>query len=185
MEVDEEGDKPIGHPAPGSASNLPPAAVDDDSDDDWNPVVQPGIVLRPHVLKWTPAEKQKDDEDEKDILGADPLHDPRADDDDEKWVAEKLLQPDQENVRETDAVLNCPGCFMPVCYQCQKHATYSRQWRATDVRNCEVDRSTSLSVAKDDPTKYFAVRCEACKADVGLLDPDGIYHLFHVLESSA
>lgn len=38
---------------------------------------------------------------------------------------------------------------------------------------------------QDDPSKYYAVRCETCKADVGLLDMDGIFHLFHVLESLA
>ena len=28
---------------------------------------------------------------------------------------DKLLQPDQCNIKSTDAVLNCPGCFTPVC----------------------------------------------------------------------
>ncbi|CAE8680512.1 unnamed protein product [Polarella glacialis] len=120
-----------------------------------------------------------------DYLASDPLHDPGADDEDEQWVVEKLLQPDSSNVRTTDAVLNCPGCFTPVCYQCQAHAKHNRQWRASEVRNCVVDKSASLSMGIGDPTEYFAVRCEICKADVGLQDPEGVYHLFHVLESLA
>eukprot|EP00931_Biecheleriopsis_adriatica_P119991 TRINITY_DN95141_c0_g1_i1.p2 TRINITY_DN95141_c0_g1~~TRINITY_DN95141_c0_g1_i1.p2 ORF type:complete len:165 (-),score=40.39 TRINITY_DN95141_c0_g1_i1:22-516(-) len=159
--------------------------VDDDDDDDWNPTIGPGVELRPHVLRWAPAVQQQDQQDSKDELAADPLHDPEADNQDERWVQDKLLQPDQSNVRQTDAVLNCPGCFTPVCYQCQRHEQYARQWRATEVRNCNVDRSTALSMSKDDPAKYFAVRCETCKADVGLVDADGIYHIFHVLESLA
>ena len=43
----------------------------------------------------------------------------------------------------------------------------------------------SRAPPQDDPSKYYAVRCETCKADVGLLDMDGIFHLFHVLESLA
>eukprot|EP00930_Biecheleria_cincta_P076699 TRINITY_DN63918_c0_g1_i1.p1 TRINITY_DN63918_c0_g1~~TRINITY_DN63918_c0_g1_i1.p1 ORF type:complete len:194 (+),score=28.13 TRINITY_DN63918_c0_g1_i1:90-584(+) len=163
------------------------AAMDVDDDDDWDPVVGPGITLRPHVLRWTSAansdEKKCNDAHEQ--LQADPLHDANADDDDQKWVDDKLLQPDANNVRTTDAVLNCPGCFTSVCYQCQKHEQYARQYRATEVRNCDVDRSASLSMDKNDPARYFAVRCSTCSADVGLLDADGIYHLFHVLESIA
>lgn len=34
-------------------------------------------------------------------------------------------------------------------YQCQRHERYSNQWRASDVRNCTVDRSIALSMAKD------------------------------------
>ncbi|CAE7775014.1 Eapp [Symbiodinium pilosum] len=160
--------------------------VDDgDADDDWDPQVAPGVVLRPHIIRWTPDAGEGPGDGKADNLDADPLHDPDADDQDEKWVADQLLQPDTSNVKTTDAVLNCPGCFTPVCYQCQRHEQFTRQWRASEVRNCIVDKSAALSMAKDDPAKYFAVRCETCNADVGLQDMDGIYHLFHVLESLA
>ena len=36
-------------------------------------------------------------------------------------------------------------------YQCQRHEQYNRQWRAAEVRNCKVDRSTSLSMARAAP----------------------------------
>eukprot|EP00434_Breviolum_minutum_P035520 symbB.v1.2.031446.t1/scaffold3649.1/size52700/2 len=158
-----------------------PRAMEVDDDDDWNPVVRPTVVLRPHILQWS-GEGPKEGQGAREILEADPLHDPEADDEDQKWVEDQLLQPDQSNIKATDAVLNCPGCFTPVCYQCQRHEQYSGQWRATEVRNCAVDTFVAFAMSKDDPTKYHAVRCEVCKADVGLLDMDGIYHLFHVLE---
>ncbi|CAE7465099.1 Eapp [Symbiodinium necroappetens] len=153
----------------------------DADDDDWDPRVAPGIVLRPHIVQWNVAQGTE----KVDNLDVDPLHDPEADDQDEKWVADQLLQPDTRNVKGTDAVLNCPGCFTPVCYQCQRHEQFTRQWRASEVRNCKVDKSVALSMAKDDPAKYFALRCETCNADVGLQDMEGIFHLFHVLESLA
>merc|ERR1712050_660001 len=153
----------------------------------WDPVIEPGIVLRPHVMKWSPPQSQSANLSQKpgDHFEADPLHDPGADEDDEKWVTHQLLQPDSADQRTTAAVLNCPGCFTPICYQCQQHEQYSRQWRAIEVRNCAVDRSASLSLGADDPAKYFGVRCATCSAEVGLLDDSEVYHLFHVLESSA
>jgi len=179
MEVDDAAD------AGGVAVSTlaaPTANSQNDDDDDWDPDIGSSVVLRPHLLQWTPTEKATAPKQMH--IKADPLHDPGADDDDERWVSEQLLQPDSDNRRSTAAVLNCPGCFLPVCYQCQRHDS-SRQWRAVEVRNCTVDYSAALSVAKGDSGKYFAVRCEGCAADVGVLDEDGIYHLFHVLDSVA
>merc|ERR1712018_677063 len=72
----------------------PPAAqqafsVAMDSDDDWDPDVGPGVVLRPHVLRWSaPAKDDADDhggagdkqQKLEQQLDTDPLHDPAADD---------------------------------------------------------------------------------------------------------
>mmetsp|Transcript_32113 Transcript_32113/g.91056 ORF Transcript_32113/g.91056 Transcript_32113/m.91056 type:complete len:263 (-) Transcript_32113:159-947(-) len=60
------------------------------------------------------------------------LLDPKADDCDAAWVAK------QRGGGESDAILNCPGCFTTVCVDCQKHASYENQWRAMFVINCEV-----------------------------------------------
>ncbi|CAK0879085.1 unnamed protein product [Prorocentrum cordatum] len=186
-------------PRAGGAQGAAPMAVDsgpgpadragarEDTDDEWEPKVGPGVILRPHLLRWSPAEGSEKTSRAEAVaqLGADPLHDPSADDDDQRWVIERLMQPDLSNVRTTAAVLNCPGCFTPVCYQCQEHERFARQWRAIEVRNCTVDTSARLSLSRDDPVKYSAVRCETCQADVGLMDEDGVYHLFHVIESIA
>eukprot|EP00928_Gymnodinium_smaydae_P082111 TRINITY_DN65523_c0_g1_i1.p1 TRINITY_DN65523_c0_g1~~TRINITY_DN65523_c0_g1_i1.p1 ORF type:complete len:193 (-),score=48.84 TRINITY_DN65523_c0_g1_i1:101-616(-) len=165
-------------------ASAPAAGGGDDSDDDWNPVVAPGVVLRPHVLEWKPSKDAAAKGSQASALArADPLHDAAADEEDLRWVEKELMQPDSENVRATAAVLNCPGCFTPVCYQCQRHTEHARQWRAVEVRNCSVDKATPLALGRGDTARYFAVRCEVCDADVGLLDDDGVYHLFHVLES--
>mmetsp|Transcript_60401 Transcript_60401/g.112133 ORF Transcript_60401/g.112133 Transcript_60401/m.112133 type:complete len:196 (-) Transcript_60401:193-780(-) len=177
MEVDSVGQSRLSLSAVDQSCHM-----DGDDDDDWQPKAEVGVVLRPHLLRWTPAPPTAD-ADAPNQLGTDPLHDPAADDDDQHWVAEKLMQPDEFNNRVTDAVLNCPGCFTPLCYQCQRHKEYANQWRAVEVRHCKVDRSASLAPQKGDPSRYFAVRCELCNADVGLLDENEIYHLFHVLES--
>jgi len=142
------------------------------------------ILLRPHVLQWTAGHSKEGKPGPADHV-ADPLHDPGADEEDQRWVVEQLMMPDSTNCRATDAVLNCPGCFMPICYQCQQHEKFARQWRATEVRNCAVDRSVSLSLSAGDPARYFAVRCATCGADVGLQDEEETYHLFQVLESVA
>merc|ERR1711862_418339 len=173
------------------AARLAEAVAMDDDSDDWDPVVTPGVVLRPHLLQWKPCGAGEDELGGNTFANpmrahaADPLHDPDADDEDGKWVARKLLQPDGADVRTTAAVLNCPGCFTPVCYQCQKHDQYARQWRAVEVRNCTVDRSVPLALSKGDTARYFPVKCEVCNAEVGLQDADDVYHLFHVLESAA
>eukprot|EP00811_Abedinium_folium_P011688 NODE_20826_length_780_cov_8.033691.p1 GENE.NODE_20826_length_780_cov_8.033691~~NODE_20826_length_780_cov_8.033691.p1 ORF type:complete len:168 (-),score=17.42 NODE_20826_length_780_cov_8.033691:96-599(-) len=164
---------------PTFAAPLGAEGSDDEEDDDWRPTAQPGVVLRPNLLSWEPRGGTR----MACRFESDPLHSPDADREDEQWVCQELLHPDTQQCHATDAVLNCPGCFMPVCYQCQRHEHHARQWRAAEVRNCVVDRSTSLKLGVEDATAYHAVRCEACSADVGLVDVEGVYHLFHVLES--
>merc|ERR1719471_2393967 len=110
------------------ASGPADAGVGSDSDDDWDPVVAPGVVLRPHVLQWQPAKAAVAAALPGEQARADPLHDAAADEEDGRWVTNELLQPDEKNIRTTAAVLNCPGCFTPVCYQCQRHTDHARQW---------------------------------------------------------
>lgn len=44
------------------------------------------------------------------------LYDDSLDERDSAWVRKEL----RLGGGETDAVLSCPGCFLPVCYQCQR-----------------------------------------------------------------
>lgn len=44
------------------------------------------------------------------------FYDTSADEEDEKWVYKHLRVGD----KKSDAILSCPGCFTPVCYQCQR-----------------------------------------------------------------
>uniref|UniRef100_A0A7S1AXG4 E2F-associated phosphoprotein n=1 Tax=Noctiluca scintillans TaxID=2966 RepID=A0A7S1AXG4_NOCSC len=171
MEVDEE-----------ATSRRNGVARVEEDDDDWNPTLGHGVVLQPYLLSFTPHETAARKDVGAEQLACDPFCDPDADDDDGRWVAKELLAPDVVNVRSTAAVLNCPGCFTPVCYQCQRHEVHAHQWRAAEVRNCTVDRGAPL-LPKGSDTTYFPVRCAACNADVGLVDDQDMYILFQVLES--
>eukprot|EP00920_Eleutheroschizon_duboscqi_P032318 GHVT01077929.1.p1 GENE.GHVT01077929.1~~GHVT01077929.1.p1 ORF type:complete len:376 (+),score=93.78 GHVT01077929.1:833-1960(+) len=70
------------------------------------------------------------------------LYDPLADDEDEKFVAETFRA--GEGKTATAAILSCPGCFTPVCYQCQEHELYKTQYRALEVVNCTVAQSSPV-----------------------------------------
>ncbi|PFH35902.1 hypothetical protein BESB_055530 [Besnoitia besnoiti] len=72
---------------------------------------------------------------EKEIEEGGDFYDTSADDEDEKWVQKHLRVGD----KATDAILCCPGCFTPVCYQCQRHDKFLLQYRAVSARNVVVD----------------------------------------------
>lgn len=52
------------------------------------------------------------------------------------------------------------------CFTC----LVSWQMSNSQIRFMDVCIASSLNWHQDDPTKYHAVRCEVCKADVGLLE---------------
>lgn len=52
----------------------------------------------------------------------------------------KILKP-----RNSDGILSCPCCFQIVCMDCQKHETYSNQFRAMFVMNIGVDWDVTVS----------------------------------------
>ncbi|KYK71685.1 E2F-associated phosphoprotein [Toxoplasma gondii TgCatPRC2] len=72
---------------------------------------------------------------EKELEEGGDFYDSSADEEDEKWVAKHLRVGD----RTTDAILCCPGCFTPVCYQCQRHEKFLFQYRAVSACNVVVD----------------------------------------------
>lgn len=63
----------------------------------------------------------------------DPFYDPHMDEKDAKWAA-KL-----RGGRQSDAILNCPGCFTTLCIDCQEHSSMVGCFRAMFVMNCRVD----------------------------------------------
>jgi hypothetical protein len=111
----------------------------------------------------------------------------------------------------SDAVLNCPACFMVVCLDCQRHETYKTQYRAMFVINCSVDETQKLKfpvknkqtkkkkkgvdssaeaseaapsfAAPEDDEDYNPVKCEQCSTEVAVYDKDEIYHFFNVIAS--
>ncbi|KAL2919528.1 hypothetical protein HK105_201175 [Polyrhizophydium stewartii] len=134
---------------------------------------------------------------------ADELYDENADDLDEQWMSRR------HDETKTDAVLSCPLCFTPVCYDCQQHELYSTQFRAMFAENCHVvhneilrygvqpkkpQRGRSAGKAKSsigDPADgatghrpqdvYHPVRCDTCDCEIAVFDHEEVYHFFNVI----
>ena len=84
------------------------------------------------------------------------------DDEDQKWVEDirKGYSKGRFNQKEkplpnSDAVLNCPACFIVLCLDCQRHETYDTQYRAMFVTNCTVDHSKQLKVVQFQNVSFF------------------------------
>lgn len=111
----------------------------------------------------------------------DPLYDPLQDDHDEEWLAK---QRPAKGVLGSDAILNCPACFAPLCYDCQRNERYKNQFRAMFVSNLKVceDEAVRPTEGDDDPSaRYWNARCTECNCHVAVLDSDQVYHFFNVL----
>ncbi|CAI5700512.1 unnamed protein product [Peronospora effusa] len=91
--------------------------------------------------------KESDDEkEEEEMVEPDMLYDEQLDDADEQWVQTNFHGAHAAN-SETDAMLCCPCCFVTLCMACERHATYTSQYRATAAINCRVKRSEILTYA--------------------------------------
>ncbi|XP_077967623.1 E2F-associated phosphoprotein-like [Styela clava] len=75
------------------------------------------------------------------------FYDPRADDEDQKWIDMQTKRPsNNENATNTasknqetsDAILTCPACMTTLCVNCQRHSVYQNQYRAMFVMNCDI-----------------------------------------------
>jgi hypothetical protein len=76
------------------------------------------------------------------------LYDPLQDNKLEDWInKEKKMD------RDSETVLNCPYCFVQVCYDCQRHCEYENQYRAMQVQNCRVDCTTTLKFGNEGKDK--------------------------------
>jgi hypothetical protein len=142
------------------------------------------------------------------------LYDPDADEEDERHVQQKRLKnhggSHSLKAANSDAVLNCPGCFAHLCFDCQRHELYENQFRAMFVENVTVLANERLrfplsksarrrrggnrgqhegqssvqgaTVAEDDEV-YHPVRCVHCSTEVAMYDKDQVYHFFNVIPS--
>jgi len=142
------------------------------------------------------------------------LYDPSQDDEDQAWVDDvrrsyqqsnpqstnKTILSDLKPLANSDAVLNCPACFSPVCLDCQRHEKYQQQYRAMFVLNCTVVTDQKLrfplknkkrggknkKMVVDDPNEEFhPVKCDQCGTEIAMYDKDEVYHFFNVLASHA
>ncbi|CAI5722990.1 unnamed protein product [Hyaloperonospora brassicae] len=85
-------------------------------------------------------------EDERYGMEPDPLYDEQLDDADKLWV-QTHFNGARSTQPETDATLCCPCCFLTVCMVCERHVTYTNQYRATAAINCRVKRDDILTYA--------------------------------------
>lgn len=155
----------------------------------------------------------QDDEDEHSddgelIADPDPLYDPDMDQKDADWVLNRYQRHTRAAAaaaaavsgggsgerggagggggagHTTDAILSCPACFQVLCYDCQQHSTYSSQFRAMFVENCEILKHRAvrpLSGPVDPSVTYWAVVCADCTTHVGVYDSEEVYHFFNIL----
>jgi hypothetical protein len=159
---------------------------------------------------WEQATKSKDDK-----INDDLLYDPNMDDEDQKWADDLRRTYTQQSdptatssrvdnaavakLPNSDAVLNCPACFVVLCLDCQRHTTYEHQYRAMFVLNCTVDHTQAMKYpqtgakkkgkgknalpAGDANETFNPVKCNRCTTQVAVYDKDEVYHFFNVLAS--
>ncbi|CAF0979542.1 unnamed protein product [Adineta steineri] len=126
----------------------------------------PISTQKPQEKKVALKEQDEDDSDDEpdqpelskedqDKANDDLLYDPDEEEEDEKWMTKERLKSrgahtteklDSSALGPTDAVLNCPGCMILVCHDCQRHDTNRNQYRAMFVFNCTIDQNRVASV---------------------------------------
>lgn len=132
------------------------------------------------------------------------LYDPGADNEDEKWAANKRrlisgirndagLSSSIAGSSRTDGTLNCPCCMTMLCLDSQRHEIYKTQYRAMFVFNCSIDFNQSFEYKDKKKLKkrfhgktdrsYYPVKCTVCNTQVAVYDSDEVYHFFNVLAS--
>lgn len=151
-------------------------------------------------------DKKKSSEEDK--INDDLFYDPNMDDEDQKWadnfrrqyVPKGFPGTKEKPLPNSDAVLNCPACFILLCLDCQRHSQYEHQYRAMFVMNCEVDYSQHLKYPKaknkrkkgkknknepmvDENDMFNPVKCNRCSTQVAVYDKDEVYHFFNVISS--
>ncbi|VDL61290.1 unnamed protein product [Hymenolepis diminuta] len=128
------------------------------------------------------------------LTNDDLLYDPEEDKINERFAKhlQKVSQNGQIFEDTTDAILNCPGCMSLLSLNCQRHSKYRTQYRTMFTLNCKVaDEKTQVPAAIDlsqgtssaDIEDLKKVVCEICNTPVGVLESNGVYHLFNVLAS--
>eukprot|EP00088_Acartia_fossae_P008206 TRINITY_DN1389_c0_g1_i6.p1 TRINITY_DN1389_c0_g1~~TRINITY_DN1389_c0_g1_i6.p1 ORF type:complete len:327 (-),score=83.72 TRINITY_DN1389_c0_g1_i6:507-1487(-) len=141
------------------------------------------------------------------------LYDPNMDDEDQQWMddlrrtyqspgsSSGMKNKKKDGLKplpNSDAVLNCPACFVVVCLDCQRHEIYKTQYRAMFVMNCSVVTDEVMKVPVKTKSKknknknkvvthpadeFHPVRCDQCKTEIAMYDKDEIYHFFNVVAS--
>ena len=161
--------------------------------------------LRDKSFHHVPRTLLRKKNSEEDKINDDLFYDPNMDDEDQKWadnfrrqyVPKGFPGTKEKPLPNSDAVLNCPACFILLCLDCQRHSQYEHQYRAMFVMNCEVDYSQHLKYPKaknkrkrgkknknepmvDENDMFNPVKCNRCSTQVAVYDKDEVYHFFNV-----
>ena len=132
-------------------------------------------------------------------IDEDPYFDENRDEKDEAWVGSNIAGAGDRN--KTDAILSCPSCFTVLCMDCQRHETYTDQYRAMFVANCKVHCEYQVSYrpthhnnklrweriavhsgsADSGEELFYPVLCSYCDTEVAVYDQEEIYHFFNVV----
>lgn len=194
-------------------------------EDDWDPVVSSDSILKPVHVSFTGTQSslsldnviEKAKSAEAEMQGVkkeeERLLNPYYDEKTEDWIQRKYsnyIKIIIEKSNEQSLVLSCPFCFTPVCYDCQKHETYSNQYRAAFAENCVIEENRILHSAAEtmaepmaeedaktnsksdcandeesinrDMEILFPVDCKYCKCQVGVFDfYEKLYYFYNVL----
>ena len=173
-----------------------------DSEDDWNPDPSDfSTTLTPHkVTNWQEPPPRPEHCADAQKAGQEPqgseFYDDTLDDVDEAWVTlnlrkEKLQpkhRPSKKELKDGEVphtagagaatgsatVLSCPGCFIQLCYQSQRHDLYDHQWRAVEARHVTVDKSKRLQMSDGDQAKFWPVKCSECDTEVAVQDEEEV-----------
>ncbi|SOV10629.1 E2F-associated phosphoprotein, putative [Plasmodium sp. gorilla clade G2] len=149
-------------------------------------------------------EQNHDDDDvinenEKAVLE---FYDEKIDNYDEEYVNKKY----RFGTKSCDSSLCCCGCFIPVCYQSQRHEYYVNQYRALYAINIRIDEDTIIDERQinskryeendkdqennenkqnkesDKSLKYHAVFCINCNNHIAYFEiQERVFHFFDVL----
>ncbi|KAG7381314.1 hypothetical protein PHYPSEUDO_006200 [Phytophthora pseudosyringae] len=110
---------------------------------------------RPAAMSEGEDDESGEDGEEDETVEPDPLYDEQLDDADEHWV-QTNLRGARAAKAETDATLCCPCCFVTVCMVCERHATYTNQYRAASAINCRVKRDEILTYTSTEGSRVPA-----------------------------
>jgi len=137
-------------------------------------------VCKAEQTWYSHSRKVKDDEKERnDEL----MYDPQADDEDQKWVDDNRMKmknlfgdlgnSDRKASKKeigSDAVLNCPSCFVTLCRDCQRHSKYKNQYRAMFVTNCSVNYDQTVKIKSSNKKKKKIFKRHRKRAEQAAMD---------------
>jgi len=120
---------------------------------------------------WYSSSKNVNSKEE-DERNSELMYDPQADDEDQKWVDNNKVKKAgtagrkrSEMEANSDAVLNCPSCFVTLCRDCQRHSKYKNQYRAMFVTNCTVNYDQSIKMKSTAKNKKKVFKRHRKKAE--------------------